>query len=478
MDSIIAKRIETGLLGREIAGWKITGRLDSGKSAVVFRASRDSEAAAIKIFDPEMVERYGKNVQLARIERELRLKGKHHPNLIKILDGGECNSTGYLFVAMELIDAPNLASVLSTVPADRIWGLISQIAGAARFLEDLELVHRDIKPGNIVISRDFQQAVLLDLGVLRPFGVTGLTDEEQRKFVGTLQYSPPEFLVREEEDSPEGWRAITFYQLGAVLHDFIMKEPIFVEQSEPYGLLARAVERINPKIQSTEVPPDLVVLAASCLQKDPKLRLDLVKWEDFDPPQLRGDSPLDDAKSRIRRRRAIAQQSSSVGNEISPEQQARSARRTLEKLQAALQNGMQQECIGSELFPQLEIHDAAPTGFTAGRFKVQFCASEDHALSEMLSIFVSLELLDEHSEAVRISYAGAVSKAAVDWPSLKPSYSQELFKGVYNQPSVDAKLKQVLYELLDKAQQVQRRSADSGSMPIWLTDVLRGEVKE
>jgi eukaryotic-like serine/threonine-protein kinase len=90
MDSIIAKRIETGLLGQEVAGWKITGRLDSGKSAVVFQASRDSEAAAIKIFDPEMVERYGKNVQLARIERELRLKGKHHPNLIKILDGGEC----------------------------------------------------------------------------------------------------------------------------------------------------------------------------------------------------------------------------------------------------------------------------------------------------------------------------------------------------------------------------------------------------
>jgi len=114
----------TALLQRElkrvfwsrVAGWTILNRLDSGKSAVVFQASRDSESAAIKIFDPEMVERYGKNVQLGRIERELRLKGKHHPNLIKILDGGECKSTGYLFVAMELIDAPNLASVLSSVP--------------------------------------------------------------------------------------------------------------------------------------------------------------------------------------------------------------------------------------------------------------------------------------------------------------------------------------------------------------------------
>src|SRR5712691_11699364 len=182
MDSIIAKRMEQDLLGHEVDGWKITSRLDSGKSAVVFRASRDNEAAAIKIFDPEMVERYGKNVQLGRIERELRLKGKHHPNLVKIIDGGECKNTGHLFIAMELIDAPTLASVLSSIPPDRIWALITQIASAARFLEDMELVHRVIKPGNVVVSRDFQRAVLLDLGVLRPFGVTGLTDEEQRKF--------------------------------------------------------------------------------------------------------------------------------------------------------------------------------------------------------------------------------------------------------------------------------------------------------
>jgi eukaryotic-like serine/threonine-protein kinase len=119
------------------------------------------------------------------------------------------------------------------------------------------------------------RAVLLDLGVLKPFGVTGLTDNEQKQFVGTLQYSPPEFLIRVEDDSAEGWRAVTFYQLGAVLHDLIMKRPIFADQADPYGLLARAVERVVPRIDSREVPADLVVLAASCLQKDPKLRLDL-----------------------------------------------------------------------------------------------------------------------------------------------------------------------------------------------------------
>ena|ERR1700730_14732051 len=176
MDSTIAKRIETELRGRDIGGWTIAARVNNGKSAVIFKATRENETAAIKIFDPEMVERYGKKVQLARIQRELILRGKYHPNLVRILDGGECSSTGYLFVAMEFVEAPNLASVFTRVPREHIWRLISQIAGAARFLEGLGLAHRDIKPENVAISDDYQRAVLLDLGVLRPFGTTGLTD--------------------------------------------------------------------------------------------------------------------------------------------------------------------------------------------------------------------------------------------------------------------------------------------------------------
>jgi serine/threonine protein kinase len=175
MDSIVAKRIEKDVLGGEVGGWKISTLVNAGKSAVVFKAERGNEIAAVKILDPEIVERYGKDVQLGRIARELTLKGKYHPNLVKILDGGECPRTGYLFVAMEFVDSPNLGSSLSSFPRDRIWSLISQIASAARFLENLGLVHRDIKPDNILITSDFQRAILLDLGVLRPFGVTGLT---------------------------------------------------------------------------------------------------------------------------------------------------------------------------------------------------------------------------------------------------------------------------------------------------------------
>jgi serine/threonine protein kinase len=477
MDTIIAKRIESELVGREVGDWQIEGRLDQGKSAVVFRASSSGGAAAVKVFDPEMVELYGKKAQIARIERELQLKGKHHPNLVKILGGGECSKSGYLFVAMEFIDAPNLASVLSAAPTDRIWSLISQVASAARFLEELGLAHRDIKPGNIAVTPDFQRAILLDLGVLRPFGVSGLTDDEQRKFVGTLQYSPPEFLVREEQDSIEGWRAVTFYQLGAVLHDLIMKVPIFADQSEPYGLLARAVERVNPKIDNSSVPADLVVLAASCLQKDPNLRLDLVSWDDFDPPELRGVAKADDPVSRIRRRCAMARQTSSQGKEISIEQIERSSQRTVEKLQAFLQTSVRQECIGSELFPLLEVHDLAPERSNQGGIKIQFRPSSDHALSDVLSIFVHLELLSENSEAVRISYTAAISQNPLEEPIPAIPSMEQLFKGVFNQAAVSERLKTMLYSMFDRAQQAKCNPTDSVTT-VWLSMPMQEEVWE
>ena len=109
----------------------------------------------------------------------------------------------------------------------------------------------------------------MDFGVIRPFDLSNVTDEgDQRYFVGTLQYSPPELLFREEQHSLEGWRAITFYQLGAVLHDPLMKKPLFSDLSNPYARLVRAVEREVPRVDSTEADADLRLLAQNCLAKE------------------------------------------------------------------------------------------------------------------------------------------------------------------------------------------------------------------
>jgi serine/threonine protein kinase len=81
-------KMSAELLGKTVGGWLIKEYINHGKSAVVFLAQRSSQEAALKIFDPEIVERYGRDVQSARIKREVSLIGKSHPNLVAIYDGG------------------------------------------------------------------------------------------------------------------------------------------------------------------------------------------------------------------------------------------------------------------------------------------------------------------------------------------------------------------------------------------------------
>src|SRR5436309_1992789 len=113
MDPVRAQSMVAELKGRQLKGWTIgepTG--PPGKSAIVLLATRGDQQAALKVFDRELVERYGSAVQLARIERELSLKGQRHPNLVQIFDGGYSDDLKVMFVLMEYWPYPNLANVL------------------------------------------------------------------------------------------------------------------------------------------------------------------------------------------------------------------------------------------------------------------------------------------------------------------------------------------------------------------------------
>ncbi|HEX7289311.1 MAG TPA: serine/threonine-protein kinase [Candidatus Angelobacter sp.] len=304
MDKQKAKQMTRELAGKTVGGWFIKNYINHGKSAVVFLAERGGQEAALKVFDPEIVERYGRDAQLTRIKRELSLIGKSHPNLVAIYDGGE--DSGLLYVAMEYFPGSNLAEALNKIRPDEVRPLIGQIASGAKFLEDSLFAHRDIKPSNVGLSPDRKLVKLLDFGVIRPLDLSNVTDEgDQRYFVGTLQYSPPELLFREEEQSLEAWRAITFYQLGAILHDLLMKEPLFEKFKYPYARMVRAVEREIPLVDSSD-DPDLRLLAQNCLAKAPNQRLDTVKWEDFSQPKI--TDPLEAARKRIAQHRVAAAQ--------------------------------------------------------------------------------------------------------------------------------------------------------------------------
>lgn len=79
---------KTKFLGRDLAGYHIVEFINNGKSAVVFKAEKNGEIVAVKIFDPELISTLSDGTQEKRIEREITLRGQKHPCLIEILDGG------------------------------------------------------------------------------------------------------------------------------------------------------------------------------------------------------------------------------------------------------------------------------------------------------------------------------------------------------------------------------------------------------
>src|SRR5690349_19348857 len=136
MDTAQAEALKQKLINKEVGGWRVSDGLGHGKSAVVMAASKNGTEGALKVFHPELVEQYGVDVQLARIAREKSLIGSTHPNLVKILDGGKCEETGLLFVVMERLPNRNLEECLLEISPLNIRAIVSQVAAAAKFLEE------------------------------------------------------------------------------------------------------------------------------------------------------------------------------------------------------------------------------------------------------------------------------------------------------------------------------------------------------
>ena len=405
MNASRASALATELKGKLVDKWTVGDLIDFGKSAAVFSATFEGREAALKIFDVELVERYGRLTQLDRIAREVSLADHSHPNLVEIYDGGECPRNGLLFVAMERVDAPSLNRVLTDVSRPCIRKIIRNVASAARFLETLDIAHRDIKPANIVVASD--KAVLLDLGVIRAIGNPGGTDDDDaQKFVGTLQYSPPEFLLRTEEDSVEGWRAVTFYQLGAVLHDLIERRTIFSNSIDPFARLVNAVQQDMPEFTATDVPPDLISLAQRCLVKDPAARLGLVSWDDFESDPSRS-SPSNSARERLRHRlgggTTVVRRPPDVEYERS---------RRLRAEGEAIRDIARGVCVSEALLPPLRVQELrARDG--AFHFSIAFAPNERYGLNVYFGLDFTVILVD--------TVSGAVVVNASAWLDKKPS---------------------------------------------------------
>lgn len=296
-------------------GGEVGATLGNGGSAAVFRWDTGSITKALKVYDPKFLSGPAAPAERFRLGLQRRFIGNHCPSLIDTLAVEEEHGT--CFVEMEFFPGKELKRVLADVPDDAIAPLIGQLVAAVQFLDSLGIVHRDIKPENILVSADFREMKLLDLGIIREITEgedrpDGTDHDERRPFIATAQYSSPEYLFRLEAPSPSLWKALSIYQVGGVLHDLVCRRPLFeraVAADNKYAL-AMAVMQEQPDFAG--VPAHLsawAALAARCLAKDSRVRLQSVDWGDF---TVATESPADRLRRALSGRAARAVQAEEV----------------------------------------------------------------------------------------------------------------------------------------------------------------------
>ncbi len=443
MDAAKAHLIEGKLKGQKLGGWTVESLIDNGKSAAVFKASDGDALAAVKVFDDELIERFGDKIQLARIERELSLKGKNHPNMVKILDGGVDTITNNHYLVMEYLPGANLKQRLNDVPMEAIGGYIRDLASCAQYLETLDLVHRDIKPENILVSADLNKITLLDFGVLKPVKEPGITDGNGlQPFIGTLQYSSPEFLLRQEDGTVEGWRALTFYQIGGVLHDLIMRESLFGEYTEPFARLVNAVQDVVPTIHSSSVPSYLVDLAKTCLLKRPEDRLKLLTWDSFEPP-ISPTGAAASFKERVTRRVLVEQAAVTLRSQVKPD----FSKPLIDEIVTFTKESVRRIQLENDSFPPLgPVVRFPPKG--GASVKVTLEKSDAHLINNALSIAITVEIVDAEARALTADFCVHCSATvALPFQNRVPFYS-----GIYDQNRFFTELEETLYKIIDRVQ--------------------------
>ncbi|WP_368565129.1 serine/threonine protein kinase [Pseudoxanthomonas sp. UTMC 1351] len=179
------------LSGSEVQGWCLGKVIGNGADGVVYSAEGKGRSAAVKIFFPENLQKEEWSGARDRLELQLSLKGeKHHPNLVEVIDGGELEEYSTIYLVMEYVPGSSLDKICGKIPPEVVQQLIWQLASACKWLEDRGLAHRDIKPANIVISEDFSQLTLLDLGVIHWLPTDGDGRLSGDEFVATTASEP------------------------------------------------------------------------------------------------------------------------------------------------------------------------------------------------------------------------------------------------------------------------------------------------
>jgi YVTN family beta-propeller protein len=254
-------------IGSEVAGYRIVSVLGQGGMGTVYIAEQTSprRKVVLKLLRPDLSR--DEAFRQRFVHESEAAASTEHPNIVPIYSAGEAD--GVLYIAMRYVEGDDLRALISSrgpLPPDRAIEIVSQVASALDAAHARGLVHRDVKPGNILLDTG-GNAYLSDFGLIKRSEVaTGLTKTGQ--FMGSIEYCAPEQIRGEEVDG----RA-DVYSLGCVLFESVAGRPPFKRDTEVATLYAH-LEQDPPALSAVEAgaPPDLDAVVDKALAKKPSER--------------------------------------------------------------------------------------------------------------------------------------------------------------------------------------------------------------
>jgi formylglycine-generating enzyme required for sulfatase activity/tRNA A-37 threonylcarbamoyl transferase component Bud32 len=262
--AVIAKPVE----GRTFGEYELQAEIARGGMGVVYKARqrRLNRAVAVKMIlagelaDQDDVKRFLSEAEAAA--------GLDHPGIVPVFESGEID--GQHFFSMGFVEGQSLAALLAAgpLPPKRAAELLAQVADAVEYAHERGVIHRDLKPGNILLDKDGNPRVT-DFGLAkRVAGDSGLTRTGQA--LGTPSFMPPEQASGKLDVIG---RPADVYALGAVLYAAVTGRPPF-QAATPLDTLLQVLEQepVAPRRLNPDIPKDMETIALKCLEKEPHKR--------------------------------------------------------------------------------------------------------------------------------------------------------------------------------------------------------------
>jgi streptogramin lyase len=248
----------------DFLGYRPEELIGQGGMGVVYRARdlRLKRIVALKVMAPELAADERFRERFAR-EAELAMS-LEHPNVVPIHDAGELD--GRLYLVMRFVEGSDLRALLreeGALEPRRALAIVTQVANALDAAHAKGLVHRDVKPSNVLLDHD-EHVYLADFGLTRPFG-RGATGPTDGRSLGTPAYLAPEQIEGGEIDG-----RTDVYSLGCLLYECLTGGPPFAASSRLAVAWAHLEEKPPPASQRRpELPAAIDAVLERAMAKDP-----------------------------------------------------------------------------------------------------------------------------------------------------------------------------------------------------------------